>query len=174
MAKTIRRRKKTKKTVRKTVAPVDFTAKGYHSITPYIMVHDGKAAVDFYIRAFGAKEKKGRLSDASGKIMHTEIRIGDSYVMLADEFPQWNNPSPKSVGKATVQFNLYVKNCDAVIQKAVAAGATLVAPVQDQFYGDRSGRIEDPFGYQWHISTHVENVGPKEMKKRAAKLYGAV
>ncbi|MBL7960303.1 VOC family protein [bacterium] len=149
-----------------------FRPGGYHTLTPYLSVHDGNAAVDYYTKAFGAKEKAGRMSGPDGKIMHTEIKIGDSYFMLADESSEMGNVSPKTQGKTTVQFLIYVKNADAVMKQAVAAGGVMLKPVELQFYGDRSGRLEDPFGYTWFIATHVEDVSPKEMVKRAAALYG--
>jgi PhnB protein len=159
--------KKTKKVKR-----VSFVPAGYHTLTPYLSVHDGRAAVEYYTKAFGAKEKPGRMSDENGKIMHTELKIGVSHFMLADENVEWGNLSPKTVGKTTVQLMIYVKDADAVMAKAVESGGTMVAPVELQFYGDRSGRINDPFGYTWFISTHVENVSPKEMAKRVQALYG--
>lgn len=163
-----------KKTSRKKPAKkVSFIPSGYHTLTPYLSVHDGKAAVEFYTKAFGAKEKPGRMSGPDGKIMHTEIKIGNSHFMLADESQEWGNLCPKTLGKTTVQFMVYFKNADAVMQQAITAGGTMVKPVEMQFYGDRSGRLEDPFGYTWFIGTHVENVSPKEMAKRVAALYGS-
>ncbi len=164
-SKVVKRKKKSKR--------VHFIPAGYHTLTPYLAVHDGKAAVEFYKMAFGAKEKPGRMSDDQGRIMHTEMKIGLSHFMLADEFPEWNNFSPKTVGKTTVQLMIYVKDADAVMAQAVAAGAKIIMPVELQFYGDRSGRLEDPFGYTWFIATHVEDVSPKEMVKRAQALYGS-
>ncbi|HMY36213.1 MAG TPA: VOC family protein [bacterium] len=168
--KNVARKPAKKKQIKK---KVHFIPKGFHTLTPYLSVHDGKAAVEFYEKAFGAKERKGRMSDEKGKIMHTEIKIGVSHFMLSDEFPEYGNVSPKTVGKSPVQLMIYVPNVDILFEKAIAAGATVVMAVEDQFYGDRSGRLLDPFGYQWHIATHMENVSPKEMARRAAKLYGA-
>lgn len=171
LKKTAGKKSVRKKTAKKTKR-VSFVPTAYHTLTPYLSVNDGKAAVEFYSKAFGAKERPGRMSDANGKIMHTEIKIGDSHFMLADESPEWGNLCPKTLGKTTVQFMIYVKDSDAMMAKAVAAGGTMVKPVELQFYGDRSGRLEDPFGYTWFISTHVEDLTPKEMAKRAAALYG--
>lgn len=165
--KAVKKRKAAKKT------KVTFIPAGYHTLTPYLSVHDGKAAVDFYARAFGAKEKPGRMSGPDGKIMHTEIKIGESHFMLADESAEWGNLSPKTVGKTTVQLMIYVRNADTVMQQAVAAGGTMIKPVELQFYGDRAGRLEDPFGYTWFIATHVEDVSPKEMARRAAEMFGS-
>lgn len=161
-----------KKSVKKS-RKVSFIPKTYHTLTPYLSVHDGNAAVEFYTKAFGAKERPGRMTGPDGKIMHTEIKIGDSHFMLADENVEWGNLSPKTVGKTTVQLMIYVKNADEVMKRAVAAGGTMTKPVELQFYGDRSGRLDDPFGYSWFISTHVEDVSPKEMARRAAELYAS-
>lgn len=155
----------------KAKAKISYMGKGYHNVTTYLTVHDGAAAVEFYKQVFAAKERPGRMSDPNGKIMHTEMQIGDSRIMLSDEFPEWGNISAKTLGKTPVGMNVYVKNCDAVVEKAVSLGAKLLMPVADQFYGDRSGRIEDPFGHNWIISTHVEDVSMKEMQKRMAAMY---
>lgn len=164
--------KKKKINLKKKSKRVPFTPAGQHTLTPYLSVNDGIAAVGFYTKAFGAKEKVGRMSGPDGKIMHTEIKIGDSYFMLADESQEWGNWCPKTLGKTTVQFMIYVKDAETVMRKAVAAGGTMIKPVELQFYGDRAGRMEDPFGYTWFIGTHVENVSPKEMIRRATALYG--
>lgn len=169
--KVAKRTVKKRRTVRK--KKITFVPAGYHTLTPYLSVHDGKAAVDFYAKAFGAKEKPGRMSGPDGKIMHTEIKIGESHFMLADESAEWGNLSPKTVGKTTVQLMIYVKNADTIMQQAVAAGGTMIKPVELQFYGDRAGRLEDPFGYTWFIATHVEDVSPKEMARRAAEMFGS-
>ena len=142
---------------------------GYHSVTPYLIVDGGAAALDFYKRAFGATELF-RMPSPGGKIGHAEIRIGDSTIMLADEHPEMNARSPKSIGGSPVSIMLYVEDCDAMAKQAVAAGAREIRPVATQFYGDRSGTFEDPFGHQWHLSTHVEDVSPEELEKRAAEM----
>jgi PhnB protein len=141
---------------------------GYHTVTPYLTVNDGTAALDFYRRAFSAVELM-RMPTPDGKIAHAEIRIGDSPVMLSDEFPDMGARSPKSVGGTSSFLMLYVENVDAVAEQATAAGAKLVRPVEDQFYGDRSGMVEDPFGHRWAIATHVEDVPPDELARRAQK-----
>jgi PhnB protein len=138
---------------------------GYHAVTPYMVVHDAAKALDFYKKAFGAEELV-RMPGPGGKIMHAEIKIGDSMVMLTDENPQMDAKSAKSIGGSPIGICLYVKDVDAVAKQAVAAGAKEVRPVQDQFYGDRSGTFMDPFGLKWTISTHKEDVSPEEMKKR--------
>jgi PhnB protein len=140
---------------------------GYHTITPYLSVKGAASAIEFYKRAFGATEVF-RMQEPGGKIGHAEIQIGDSRVMLADEYPEMGFRGPHSLGGSPVMLHLYVDDCDAMVNKAVTAGAKLVRPVQDQFYGDRNGTVEDPFGHTWHVSTHVEDLTPEEIDKRAA------
>jgi PhnB protein len=143
---------------------------GYHTVTPYLTVNDGAAAIAFYEKAFGAKETV-RMDGPDGKIGHAEILIGDSHVMLADEQPERGTRSPRSIGGSPVTLALYVENVDALVAQAIAAGAKETRPVADQFYGDRVGMVEDPFGYSWHIGTHIEDVSPEEMKRRMAEAY---
>jgi PhnB protein len=138
---------------------------GYHSVTPYLIVNDAARTIEFYRKAFNATELM-RLTDPSGKIAHAEIKIGDSPVMLADEFPEWGNRSPQSLGGSPVTLALYVEDVDSTYGGAVAAGATSLIPVGDQFYGDRSGRLADPFGHVWIVSTHKEDVSVEEMQRR--------
>jgi PhnB protein len=145
---------------------------GYHSVTPYVIVNDAAAAIDFYTRAFGATEVM-RMPGPEGKIGHAEIKIGNSTVMLADEYPEMGARSPKALGGSPVSLMIYVEDVDALAKQAVAAGAKETRPVKDQFYGDRSGSFEDPFGLEWHIATHVEDVPPDEMEKRAAAVAQA-
>ena len=139
---------------------------GYHSVTPYLCVSDAARAIEFYKAAFGATEV-GRMEAPGGRIGHAEIKIGDSHVMLADEFPEINFRSPQTLGGPSAQFMIYVEDVDARVEQAVAAGAKLVRPVKDQFYGDRSGGVEDPFGHFWYISTHIEDLSPEETKRRS-------
>ena len=143
---------------------------GYHTVTPYLIVNDGARAIEFYRKAFGARELY-RMDD-HGKIGHAEMQIGDSRIMLADEYPEMGARSPKSVGGSPVSIMLYVEHVDSFVKNAVAAGGKLMRPIEDKFYGDRSGSVEDPFGHTWHITTHIEDVSPEELKKRAkaAKL----
>jgi len=138
---------------------------GYHNITPYLFVRSAASAIDFYKNIFGATEIM-RMPGSNGKIMHAELRIGDSIVMLADENPQTGMMSPQTVGGFSVGMHLYLENVDQVIQKAVESGAKLLRPIKNQFYGDRSGSVLDPFGHMWSIATHVEDVSPEEMRKR--------
>ena len=140
---------------------------GYHSVTPYLIVKGAAAAIEFYKKAFGATELM-RMPQPDGRIGHAEIQIGDSRVMLADEFPEMGALAPESAGRSAVTMHLYVEDVDKVASKAVAAGAKQMRPVQDQFYGDRSGTFADPFGHTWNISTHKEDLTPEEIGKRAA------
>jgi PhnB protein len=138
---------------------------GYHNVTPYLHVRGAANAIDFYKRAFGASEIM-RMLGPNGRIMHAELRIGDSIVMLADESPETGVMSPQTVGGYSVGLLLYVENVDAVIQKGVESGAKLLRPIKNQFYGDRSGSLLDPFGHMWTVATHVEDVSGEEMRKR--------
>jgi PhnB protein len=138
---------------------------GYHTATPYLTVHDGAGAIEFYKRVFGATETL-RLAEPSGKVGHAEIKIGDSTIMLADEMPECNHRSPRTLGGAPGGICLYVEDADAVFERAVAAGAEVRSPMTDQFYGDRSGTVIDPFGHVWTIATHKEDVPPEEITRR--------
>jgi PhnB protein len=153
---------------RKAVKPIP---EGYHSVTSYLSIRGASRAIDFYKDVFGAREKL-RMEAPGGKIGHAEIRIGDSIVMLADEWPDMGFLGPQSRGGTTVNMHLYVRDCDAVVQRAVGAGAKLLRPIKDQFYGDRSGSIEDPFGHVWHVATHKEELSQAQLRKRAAAAMG--
>jgi PhnB protein len=142
---------------------------GYHTVTPYLVVNDGAAAIDFYKQAFGAVETV-RMGGPDGKIGHAEIRIGDSNVMLADESPDMGHRSAKSIGATPVSLVLYVEDVDAQFRQAIAAGAKELRPVEDQFYGDRMGTLVDPFRHVWSLGTHVEDVSPEEMNRRMAEM----
>ena len=144
---------------------------GFHTATPYLIITNAARAIEFYQDVFGATELT-RLATPDGKVGHAEIRIGDSRIMLADEFPEWDARSPQTIGGSAVHIMLYVEDVDAVVNRAVAAGAKLFKPVADQFYGDRSGSLTDPFGHKWTIATHKEDVSPEEMKRRASALFG--
>lgn len=143
---------------------------GYHTVTPYLTIRNAAAALDFYKRAFGADEMF-RVADPQGKVGHAEIRIGDSAIMLSDEFPDMGANSPQAIGGSSVMIHLYVENVDALVDRAVKAGGKLERPVADQFYGDRGGMVVDPFGHKWWIATHVEDVPPEEIEKRAAAMF---
>jgi len=138
---------------------------GYHTATPYLVVDGAAAAIDYYKAAFGAVELL-RMDGPDGRIGHAEIRIGDSPIMLADEHPEIGARGPKSIGGCPISIMLYVEDVDAVVEQAVAAGGKVTRPVADQFYGDRTGGLEDPFGYTWYVATHVEDVEPEELQKR--------
>jgi PhnB protein len=144
---------------------------GYHSVTPYLIVKGGAEAIDFYKQAFGATELF-RMPAPGGKIGHAEIKIGDSPIMLADEHPEMGYISPQTLGGSPVSIMIYVTDVDTVFDQAVAAGGKVQRPVKDQFYGDRSGTLEDPFGHVWHVATHKEDVTAEEMETRM-KAYTA-
>ena len=144
---------------------------GYRGATPYLCCRGAGRAIEFYEKAFGASEL-ARMAQPDGRIGHAEIHIGEAVIMLADEFPEMGVRSPQAIGGSPVSIHVYVEDVDAIARQAVAAGAKLVRPVEDQFYGDRNCKLEDPFGHVWMISTHKEDVSPEEMTKRAAKLYG--
>jgi PhnB protein len=140
---------------------------GYTALTPYLIVDGAAGAIEFYQKIFGAVELF-RLADPSGRIGHAELMINDSRIMLADEFPNMGARGPSSFGGSPVRMLLYVDDVDATVARAIAAGAKLVRPIEDQFYGDRAGGLEDPFGHYWHLATHIEDVSPEEMSRRAA------
>jgi PhnB protein len=140
---------------------------GYPQITPYLAVDGASDAIDFYRTVFGARERM-RMPAPDGKVGHAELEIGNSLIMLADEFPDMGNRGPKTVGGTPVTISVYVENVDDVFDRAVEEGAAALRPVENQFYGDRSGQFEDPFGHRWSVATHVEDVPPDEMEKRAA------
>ena len=146
---------------------------GYHTATPYLAVDDAAEALEYYKKAFGAKER-GRMEAPDGKIGHAEIQIGDSLVMLSDPFPQASTRTPKELGGTTASVFLYVENVDAFVQRAVDAGATVSMEVADQFWGDRFGTITDPFGHSWSVATHIEDVPPEEMAERAKAAMAAM
>lgn len=143
---------------------------GYHSITPYLSIKDAAKAIDFYKRAFGATELF-RLVAPSGEIGHAEIKIGDSQIMLADPCEEGTFRNPQTLGGTSVGLHVYVQDVDTLFARAVDAGAKTVRPVQDQFYGDRTGTLEDPFGHVWFLATHKEELTPEEINKRAEALY---
>jgi PhnB protein len=144
---------------------------GYLSVTPYLILSSASDAIAFYKKALGADEVM-RMDDPAGKIHHAEIAIGGSRIMLADEHPEIQALSPKTIGGSPVSMHVYVEDVDALMERAVAAGAKLIRPVADQFYGDRVGGIEDPFGYRWFIATHKEDLSMDEIRRRAAAQAG--
>jgi PhnB protein len=146
---------------------------GYHTITPYLAVDDAAQAIDYYKKAFGAKEQV-RMEGPGGKIGHAELAIGDSLVMLADALPQFSTRPPKELGGTSVSVFMYAEDVDAVVKQAVDAGATITMDVADQFWGDRMGSITDPFGHSWLIATHVEDVPPQEMEERSKAAMAAM
>jgi PhnB protein len=153
------------------MAKVNPIPDNYPRVTPYLTIDGAAAAIDFYRDVLGAEER-GRMPGPDGKIGHAELAIGDSMIMLSDAFPGMDQPSPTSLGGSPVFLMVYVEDVDDVFARAVKAGAKELAPVQDQFYGDRSGQFEDPFGHRWNVASHVEDVPPEEMEKRAAAAMG--
>lgn len=151
------------------MADVKAIPEGYPQVTPYLIVDGADAAIGFYTKAFGAKERM-RMDGPGGTVGHAELEVGDGLIMLADENPDMGARSPKSVGGTPVTISLYVDDVDAVFEAALAAGATELRAVENQFYGDRSGQLEDPFGHHWSVATHVEDVPPEEMERRAAEM----
>ena len=146
---------------------------GYKGATPYLVVDGAAAAIDFFKKAFGAKEVM-RMPGPKGKIGHADILVAGGHVMLADESPEMGHRGPRSFGGSPVSLVLYVANVDDVVKRAVGAGAKLTRPVEDQFYGDRAGTVTDPFGHVWHIMTHIEDVSVEEMVKRGSEMARAV
>jgi len=155
--------------------PVRPIPEGYHSITPYLVISGAAKAIDWYKQAFGAQQTLRMEDPTTGKIGHAELKIGDSYIMLADEYPDMGYRSPKTLGGAGISLLLYVllyvKDVDGTVKQAVDAGAKLERPLQDQFYGDRTGTIQDPFGHVWTIATHIEDVSAEEMLERSKKAF---
>ena len=143
---------------------------GFHTITPHLTVRDAAAAIEFYKHAFGAEEICN-MPGPGGKIMYAELRIGDSPLMINDEFPEMGSHGPKA-GEGSVTVHLYVNDCDALFDRAVKAGATVKLPPQDMFWGDRYGKLEDPSGHQWSIATHKEDLTPEQIAENAAKAFG--
>ena len=151
---------------------VNYIPKGYHTVTPYLVIKGAAKAIDYYKSVFGATVVV-RMDGPGGTVGHAELQIGDSRFMLADENPQMGNRSAESIGGSPVSLYVYLPDCDKVVDKAVAGGAKVLKPVADQFYGDRSGFIQDPFGHLWGIATHVEDVSETEMKERMKKVMQA-
>jgi PhnB protein len=149
--------------------PVKPIPDGYHTVTPYLVVHDAAAAIDYYQRGFGATELF-RLPYPNGKVGHAEIKIGDSIIMLADEHPEMGFRGPLAIGGTPASILLYVEDVDARFKQAIAAGGKELRPVQDQFYGDRSGTLTDPFGHVWSIATHKEDLSQEEIDRRFAAM----
>jgi PhnB protein len=146
---------------------------GYHTVTPYLAVDDAARAIEYYAKAFGAKEL-GRMDAPGGKVGHAELQIGDSRIMLADAFPQSSTRPPKELGGTSASMFMYVEDVDAVVKQAVDAGATISMEVADQFWGDRFGSITDPFGHVWSLATHIEDVPPEEMAERSKAAMAAM
>ena len=151
---------------------VSYIPKGYNTITPYLVIKGAAKAIDYYKNVFGATEVM-RMAGPDGKVGHAELKIGDSHIMLADENPAMGHRSAESIGASPVSLLVYLPDCDKVVAKAVAEGAKILKPVEDQFYGDRSGFIQDPFGHFWSVATHKEDLSPKEIEERVKKAMQA-
>jgi PhnB protein len=167
--KTAAKKPALRKPVSKKPAKVKPIPDGYHSATPYLIIDGAARAIDYYKRAFGAKELM-RIPAPGDKIGHAEIKIGDSVIMLADEHPEMDARSPTHYGGSPISLMIYLEDVDRRFQRAIAAGGTETRPVTDQFYGDRSGTLKDPFGHSWHLSTHKEDVSMKELNRRMAAM----
>jgi PhnB protein len=150
------------------VADVKPIPEGYPQVTPYLCVDGARDAIEFYTKVLGANERM-RMPAPDNKVGHAELELGESLIMLSDEFPEMGVRSPKAVGGTPVTISLYVHDVDSIFEAALEAGATELRPVENQFYGDRTGQFEDPFGHRWSVATHVEDVPPDEMEKRAAE-----
>ena len=144
--------------------PVKPVPEGYHTITPHLIVRDAARAIEFYKQAFGAKDR-GVMKGPDGKVMHAELQIGDSIVMLADEMPEFGSRSPQTIGGSPTGLHIYTDNVDAAFDRAVKAGAQVEMPVMEQFWGDRYGKLKDPFGHSWSVATHVKDLSAEEMKR---------
>jgi PhnB protein len=153
--------------------PVKPIPEGYTSITPYLTVDDGKGAIEFYKRAFGATERRA-MAAPDGRIAHAELRIGDAVIMLSDKFPQFACETPKELGGTTVAIFLFAEDVDAVVQDAADAGATIIMQPTDQFWGDRLGQVIDPFGHVWQIATRVEEPTPEEIEARSREIFASM
>jgi PhnB protein len=153
------------------MASVKAIPDGYPQVIPYLCTDGAAAAIEFYSDVFGATERV-RMPAPDGKIGHAELQVGDSVVMLSDPFPEMGMKSPRDIGGTPVTLSVYVEDVDAVFQRALNGGAASLRPVEDQFYGDRSGQFEDPFGHRWSVSSHIEDVAPDEMARRAAEAMG--
>lgn len=144
--------------------PVKPIPEGYHTITPFLTIRNAAKAIEFYKQAFGAEER-GVMKGPDGKVMHAELKIGDSIIMLSDEFPEFGAKSPESIGGSAMGLHIYLDGVDAAFDRAVKAGATVEMPVMDQFWGDRYGKLTDPFGHKWSIGTHIKDMSGDEMKQ---------
>ncbi|EKE69877.1 VOC family protein [Gallaecimonas xiamenensis] len=150
---------------------VNAIPEGYHSLTPYLVVSDAAGAIDFYQRAFGAELVMRLDIPGTQQVAHAELKFGDSHLMLSEENPDWNSISPATLGGTPLSLMFYVPNVDSAFARALEAGASQLMPVQNQFYGDRAGTLKDPYGHQWTLGTHVEDVGLQELSDRMAAMF---
>lgn len=145
--------------------PAKPVPEGFHTLTPFLTVRDAARAIEFYKKAFGAEVRGGVAQGPDGKVMHAELQIGDSVIMLSDEYPEYGSLSPQSIGGSSMGLHIYLDGVDAAFDRAVKAGATVEMPLMDQFWGDRYGKLQDPFGHKWSIATHVKDMSDDEMRK---------
>jgi PhnB protein len=153
-------------------APVKRVPEGLHTVTPHLTVRDGMRLIEFYTQAFGAKELRRSVAPDGKSLLHAELSIGDSRIFLNDAFPEMGARSPLDIGGTPVQIHLYVEDVDALYQSATTAGAKVVMPLADQFWGDRYGVVEDPSGHMWALASHIRDMTPEQMKQAAAKIFG--
>jgi PhnB protein len=154
------------------MSKVNYIPEGYNTVTPYLVIKGAAKAIDYYKKVFGATVVV-RMDGPNGTVGHAELQIGDSRIMLADENPSMGAHSAESIGGSPVSLYLYMPDCDSIVEKAAKEGAKVLKPVADQFYGDRSGFFQDPFGHLWGVATHKEDVSPEEMKERMKKMQAA-
>ena len=152
------------------MANVNPIPEDYPRVSPYLSVQGAAAAIDFYTEVLGAEERV-RMPGPNDTVGHAELHFGDSVIMLSDENPEYGNVSPKTIGGSPVVLSVYVEDVDAVFEKALEKGATVISKVEDQFYGDRSGQFEDPFGHKWNVSSHIEDVTPEQMEERMKDMF---
>ena len=150
---------------------VNYIPEGFHAVTPYLTVRNAAQAIEFYQRAFGARERVSMPGPGGGRIAHAELQIADSVIMLGEECAEHGSVSPQTLEGSAVGLALYVQNVDAAFDRAIQAGASATEPVSDKFWGDRAGSLTDPFGHKWTLLTHVEDISPQEMKKRMAEAF---
>ncbi len=170
MAKRKSSQKRKKKASSKKDSPI---AKGFHAVTPGLAVREAAQAIEFYKKAFGARER-GRMLRPDGKLMHADIMIGDSHIMIGEEDIQMNNPSPLSLNGSPISLYVYVRDSDKVFNQAINAGATMAMPLMDQFWGDRAGMVTDPYGHKWWLATHKRNLTSKQMKKAGEEWFASL
>ena len=153
------------------MSTADPIPEGFHTVSPYLIIENASEAIEFYSRAFGAEELERHRAPGGQGVMHARLRIGDSMIMIADEFPEWGSLGPQSIGGTAVSIHIYTEDADALFQRALDAGATAKFPIDDTFWGDRFGKLEDPFGHEWSIATHVKDMTAEEVEQAAVAAF---